>query len=356
MTTTPSKTALLALAAKAKDNPRALLRIAQTLRRSGHAAEALSLVDQIPPRTGRDPEFDALLREFTSTGVPKWHLSIVRDAVRNAAYDAALRRAVKPGMRVLEIGTGSAILAMMAARAGAGEVITCEMNPTVAQTARAIVARNGFSDRIRVIPKHSDALDVDADLGGRLDLLVSEIVSNDLLAEHVLPAHERAVRDLLKPGAPVIPASGRIRVALADMSRKLKPAIAEVDGFDLSLIETWRSPVRTFRSDDPDLVLRSAPSDLFEFDFGSAVPSAEETRSLVLESTGGRIDGIVQWIDLAMDAVGRYENAPAPGARSCWDLRFYAFAQPVETTPGQRLRVAGQHDRRRVLVWRDGGP
>ena len=44
------------------------------------------------------------------------------------AYDAALRRAIRPGCRVLEIGTGSGLLAMMAARAGAAQVVTCERN------------------------------------------------------------------------------------------------------------------------------------------------------------------------------------------------------------------------------------
>ena len=93
------------------------------------------------------------------------------------------------------------------------------MNPTIADMATQIIARNGFSDRVRVIAKHSDTLDVQADLGGPMDILVSEIVSNNLLGEDVLPAHERAVRNLLKPGGRVIPARGAIRVALAEDMR-----------------------------------------------------------------------------------------------------------------------------------------
>jgi uncharacterized protein YjbJ (UPF0337 family) len=45
-----------------------------------------------------------------------------------------------------------------------------------------IIAANGYSSRIRVVPKHSARLDVAEDIGGRADILVSEIVSNDLLA------------------------------------------------------------------------------------------------------------------------------------------------------------------------------
>ena len=94
---------------------------------------------------------------------------MVRDEARNAAYDAALRRAVTPGMRVLEIGTGSGLLAMMAARAGARHVYTCEVVPQIAQAAREIVARNGYAERITVLDKHSNAIAPD-EIGGPADL------------------------------------------------------------------------------------------------------------------------------------------------------------------------------------------
>ena len=60
------------------------------------------------------------------------------DDVRDAAYEAALRCVVRPDSRVLEIGTGTPL------------VVTCEMNPAVAEMATDLVARNGFADRVRV--------------------------------------------------------------------------------------------------------------------------------------------------------------------------------------------------------------
>ncbi|MEL7220183.1 MAG: 50S ribosomal protein L11 methyltransferase [Bacteroidota bacterium] len=44
----------------------------------------------------------------------------------------------------MDIGTGSGLLAMMAARAGAQEVVACEMNPLLAEAASQIVEQNGF--------------------------------------------------------------------------------------------------------------------------------------------------------------------------------------------------------------------
>ena len=43
--------------------------------------------------------------------------------------------ALKGHERVLEIGAGTAILAMMAARAGARDIVACEMVPAIAETA-----------------------------------------------------------------------------------------------------------------------------------------------------------------------------------------------------------------------------
>ena len=78
-------------------------------------------------------------------------------------------------------------MAMMAARTGAAQVVTCEMNPTVAEIATDIVARNGFADRVRVIATFrcmSMAAWTLMHVGGRVDFLVSEIVSNDLLGKN----------------------------------------------------------------------------------------------------------------------------------------------------------------------------
>ncbi len=88
---------------------------------------------------------------FINRTVPQWHFSLVQDHARNAAYDAALRRAVTPTSRVLEIGTGTGLLAMMAARAGAAAVVTCEVVPAIAEKATDIVAHNGYGDRVRVV-------------------------------------------------------------------------------------------------------------------------------------------------------------------------------------------------------------
>jgi type II protein arginine methyltransferase len=337
----------------AEGNPAAMIQVARMMRKDGQHEQALAQCRKALTLAPQDAELAAQVNRLLSEYVEAWHFVIVRDEQRNAAYDAALRRAIRPGLRVLEIGTGTSLLALMAARAGAAEVITCEMNPVIAEAAREIVARNGFADRVRVIAKHSDELDVEADLHGPVDILVSEIVSNNLLGQDVLAAHERAVRDLLKPGGRVIPARGAIRVALAEDLRDDSERLGVIDGFDLSSFNALMRP-RQIRSDHERLKLRGEAADLFVFDFSVGQFYAPARACAACVATGGRVNGIAQWIALDMDGHTRYENRPAPDATfSCWAVMFRPLPHTIDTSPEQEIHVFGSHDRHQVSIWCD---
>jgi hypothetical protein len=59
----------------------------------------------------------------------QWHYRMLNDQARNEAYDRAIRRALllRPGAVVLDIGGGTGLLSMFAARAGARHVYCCEV-------------------------------------------------------------------------------------------------------------------------------------------------------------------------------------------------------------------------------------
>ena len=52
------------------------------------------------------------------------------------------------GKHVIDIGTGSGILALAAARAGAASVVAADINPNAALNATENARANGFGDRI----------------------------------------------------------------------------------------------------------------------------------------------------------------------------------------------------------------
>lgn len=347
------KAGLEALVAQAGEDARMLAALSVTALKAGQAERGYELARRARELAPDDAEIASLTYRAFTGQVPKWHFGIVRDDARNRAYEAALKRAVGPGTRVLDIGTGTGILAMMAARAGARHVTACEMNPAVADAAVDVIALNGLSDRIRVVPKRSDALDVDSDMGGPADVLVSEIVSNDMLSEHALAAMADAVPRLLRPGARVIPAAGQVRIAAAWWTGLDRHRMGEASGFDLSPFNRLDKTPLHLKAGDADLVLRGPAQDLFDFDFASGGPYRDGRTTVVLSCEGGPVNGVVQWIRLQMDEEGVYENAPGPGMESCWAVLFYPLAETLDADGGRVLKVHGAHDRTRLRIWMD---
>lgn len=289
--------------------------------------------------------------------VPGWHVPMMNDTPRNEAYLAGLRAAVTPQSLVLEIGTGSGLLAMMAARLGAAQVVTCEVVPLIAQTAQGIVAANGFADRVRVVAKPSTALEVGADLPRRADVLVSEIFSSELLGEGVLPAIEDARRRLLAPGARIVPAAGSAMCALfggEQLARNV--AVGEVCGFDLSGFNAIASRKRFLHRADLGLELLTDGVEALRFEFTARDYFPDERRTLRLPvRKAGRCHGIVQWLRIDMDGRTTFENHPlAPNAASGWQQCLYRFERPVDVRAGQVATVVAAHNRRALWFFLEG--
>jgi len=279
--------------------------------------------------------------------VPLWHVPMMNEHERNEAFHKGLQSA-SPGKTVFEIGTGSGLLAMMAARSGANHVYTCEAVPLVADTATRIVARNGYADRITVLSKPSHAVQVGADLPTRADVLVHEVFSSELLGEHVLAAIEDAKARLLKPGGRVLPCAASIMIALVggdDIARNVH--VGESFGFDLSEFNAIRPRKRPLQREDLSPVLLSADVEAFRFDFMKRDTFPAERRRIEIAATQpGPCYGLIQWIRIEMGEGVSFENHPArPRAVSNWQHTIYSFDAPIELRAGTVLTVDAWHDR-----------
>ena len=62
----------------------------------------------------------------------------------------ALEERIEPGLTVLDVGAGSGILSILAARLGAADVLGVDTDPEAVRAARDNVAANGVSDRVRI--------------------------------------------------------------------------------------------------------------------------------------------------------------------------------------------------------------
>lgn len=342
------------LVAAAGSDALALAHLAVQSMSSGDGDRARTLARRALALDGGNGEVASLAASVLSSGVPEWHFTIIRDQRRNDAYERALQRAVTPDSKVLDIGSGTGLLAMLAARAGAREVITCEKNPAVASAAAEIVARNGFAGRIRVVSKSSLELDVDADLGGPADVLVSEIVSRNALAQGMIPTLTDAMR-LLKPAARIIPSRVIARVALAEDREQWRRRAGQAAGFDLTPFNALANPAYKIPAESDRVVRRSEAAALFDFDLYEAA-SVKPARSAVsLVSEGGTVNGIVQWLELHLDDEIRYENTPGQGTPSCWAVNFFPLARPVAIGPGEAVAVHGRHDGSSMRIWAGNG-
>jgi predicted RNA methylase len=103
------------------------------------------------------------------------------DERRTLKFQEAIEQIVKPGDVVLDSGTGSAVLALMAARAGAKKVIAVEYDPFVAKIALQNVANNGYADVIDIVV--GDVRDANFKEGTVFDVVIMEMLTTGMIDE-----------------------------------------------------------------------------------------------------------------------------------------------------------------------------
>ena len=159
-----------------------------------------------------------------------YHRILLDDPVRMDAYDRAIRALVRPGDVVLDLGTGTGILAMLAARRGAR--VHAVESMAVAGLAKGMVVANGLEDQVVVHRADFRSMEPTEPV----DLVLTDCMGRFLVDDEMLEAVEAAGK-WMKPSGRFAPRE--IRLYLAPVGNFPLPVLDrfhfDLYGLDLSL-------------------------------------------------------------------------------------------------------------------------
>ncbi|KAI0949561.1 type I protein arginine N-methyltransferase Rmt1 [Taiwanofungus camphoratus] len=166
------------------------------------------------------------------------HEEMLKDTVRTGSYRNAIinNPHLFKGKTVLDVGCGTGILSMFAAKAGAKHVVGIDMSNIIDQATK-IVEANGFKDTITLVKGKLE--DVPLPIT-EFDIIISEWMGYFLLYESMLDTVLLARDRYLKPGGMIFPDNATLFLAAIEDSEYKEEKINfwdNVYGFDYSCIK-----------------------------------------------------------------------------------------------------------------------
>lgn len=298
-------------------------------------------------------------RGFGGTGI---HIHMLNDRRRTESLLAAVRAVVRAGDVVVDLGTGTGVLSIAAAQAGAARVYAIEESG-ISALAQANFRANGYGDRITLIAGRS----TDVTLPERADVLTGELIGNDPLSEGVVQSVLDARKRMLKPTPRVVPR--RLRVIALPIT--VPEAYLRRGTFHPTRLETWQSQYgmdfRALAANAPSIPsFFINPWRLSGRAIGTPVPVFDAELAKVATK-----DGLATLREGTFDATARavlngvlicFDAELGPGIRlsthpdhvnrdSHWRHRVWVLPKPIMLEPGRRYRLTYSY---RSPAHRDG--
>jgi len=267
---------------------------------------------------------------------------MIADHVRTGSYAEALRRTVKPGSVVLEIGSGPGIFAIHACQLGARRVFAIESEPII-QVARENAAVNFCADgtvcadRIEFIEDFS----TNVTLSEQVDVIVSDLHGVVPLYGRHIPSIVDARKRFLRPGGIMIPRKETIWAAIVEIPADYNQL---VDPWERNLLNIPMSPAGCLAIHNVQRA-RAMPNQLLTVPelwatlnystIEDADVSGELTWTIERDGTG---HGIVVWFDSELADGVSFSNAPG-APEVVYGSFFFPWIHPVQLKKGETVRV-----------------
>ena len=258
---------------------------------------------------------------------------MVDDPVRMNAYAEALRRAVRPGSVVVDIGAGTGILSLLACRFGAARVYAIEPDDAI-HVARENAAANGLAEKIEWIQD----LSTNVRLPEKADVIVSDLRGIlPLFAQHI-SAIVHARQNFLADSGRLIPERDTLWMALVELRDE------EGERWDPAQFGLRLDAGRKYVANSMKKVrvrpeqLLTAPASCGALDYRTieSASFAGQVRSAV--TLDGCATGLVVWFDTQLlDEMG-FSNAPDQ-PRAIYGSMYFPLSQVVQVNAGDQTTL-----------------